>query len=87
MPYSIKFSPHAAKQFAKLDKGTQRQVSNYLDKIQDVESPYDLGKSLMGNLSGLWRYRVGKYRIICEIRDNELIIEVITIAKRDTVYK
>lgn len=83
MSYSIKFSPHAAKQFNKLEKQAQRTIINYLDKIINAKSPYDFGKSLTGNLSGLWRYRVGKYRIICEIHDGKLLIEVITVDKRD----
>ena len=84
--YSIKFSPHAAKQFKKLDRQTQKSISHYLDKILATDNPYNFGKALTSNLSGLWRYRVDKYRIICEIRDNMLIIEIITIEKRDKVY-
>jgi len=41
---------------------------------------------LLNNFSGKWRYRVGKYRIICNVKNNELIIEVLKIEKRDKVY-
>lgn len=84
--WSIKFSPYAAKQFSKIDKQTQRSISKYLDKILSEGNPYNFGKSLTGNLADLWRYRVGKYRIICKIHNNELIIEVIEVGKRDKIY-
>ncbi len=87
MIYSIKFSPHAAKQFGKFDKQTQRSISSYLDKIIAADNPCDFGKVLTGDKAGLWRYRVGKYRIICKIHEKELVIEVITVNKCDKVYK
>ena len=87
-PYwRIVFSKPAAKQFAKLDKQTQKAIARYLDKIQQSSTPTQFGKSLTGSLASYWRYRVGKYRIICDIHDHTLIIEVITINKRDKVYK
>ena len=86
MPYNIKFSPQATKQFSKLDKQSKQAIAKYLDKILEAGSLYDFGKPLASNLSGLWRYRVSKYRVICDIHNDELIIEVITLGKRDKVY-
>ena len=71
-----------------LDKQAQKHIYNYLkDTILNAESPKDFGKPL-GNLkAGLWRYRVDKYRIICQIQDKEMLILVVKIGKRDKVYE
>ena len=86
MVWKIVFTRKAEKEFSKLDRQTQKSINRYLDNILEVDDPYRFGKSLTGKLSGFWRYRVGKYRIICDIQDQELIVELITIAKRDKVY-
>lgn len=77
----------ADKQFARLDSQTQQQILHYVAKLEVAENPIIFAKPLTGSLAGLWRYRVGKYRLICELRKNILTIEVITIDKRDTVYR
>jgi len=46
-----------------------------------------LGKALRGNKKGLWRYRVDKFRIICKLEEDKLVILVVKIAKRDVVYE
>jgi mRNA interferase RelE/StbE len=56
------------------------------NKITNLKNPRDFGKSLQGDLSDLWRYRVGDYRIICEIKDEELIILVVAIGHRSKIY-
>ncbi|MCC6581969.1 MAG: type II toxin-antitoxin system RelE/ParE family toxin [Phycisphaeraceae bacterium] len=84
--WRIEFTAKAGKQFGKLDKQTQRDIVAYLDKILESEDPLSFGKPLVGDLSGFWRYRVGKYRLICEIMKKVLVIEVISIGKRDKVY-
>lgn len=57
-----------------------------MSDLHAAQDPYCSGNALSGNLSGLWRHRVGKYRLICEIREGELIVEIITLGKRDSVY-
>ena len=52
-----------------------------------MEDPRSTGKALAGNLAGLWRYRVGDYRIVCDIEDEVLLILVIDVAHRSKVYK
>jgi mRNA interferase RelE/StbE len=85
--WRVYFSPHAEKQFAKLDPQTQRLIRDFLrHRVLASGDPLQFGKSLTGSLSGIWRYRVGKYRILCDVQRQEMTIEVITIAKRDTVY-
>ena len=87
MSWRILFSPIAAKQLRKLDRQSQLLIGRYLKRIEQSDSPYDFGKSLVGDKTGIWRYRVGKFRILCDIRETELIVEIITIDKRDKVYR
>ncbi|WP_315601479.1 type II toxin-antitoxin system RelE/ParE family toxin [Treponema socranskii] len=75
------------KQLKKLDAAISKRVLDYLEQIELLDNPRSRGKALTSNLSGLWRYRVGDYRILCRIRDDKLIITVIEIAHRSTVYR
>jgi mRNA interferase RelE/StbE len=84
--WRIEFTTKADKQFSKLDRQTQHEIIKYLDQIQKSQDAYSFGKALVGDLSGFWRYRVGKYRLICELQKDVLVIEIISIAKRDKVY-
>ncbi len=86
MKWAIEFTEKANKQFTKLDKQTQGLIADYIDHLKASPDPRAYGKPLVGELKGLWRYRVGKYRIICDIIDRRLVIEVIKIGKRDKVY-
>ena len=84
--WRIEFTAKAAKQFDKLDSQTQQAISRYLDRVLEAKDPTAFGNALVGDLSGFWRYRVGKYRLICEIQKRVLLIEIISIGKRDSVY-
>ena len=75
------------KQLKKLDAAIAKRVLDYLERVELLENPRSRGKALTSNLSGLWRYRVGDYRILCRIHDNKLIITVIEIGHRSTVYQ
>ncbi len=87
MPWRFEISKNAQKQFTKLDAVTQHALVTYMTRLKNMEDPTLSGTMLTGKFAGLWRYRVGKYRLICELRKNILTIEVITIDKRDTVYR
>ena len=82
----IEYAPAASKQFTQLDKPIQRPIKKYMSEIAILDNPRARGKELTSNLSGLWRYRVGDYRILCRIRDDKLIITVIEIEHRSMVY-
>ena len=75
------------KQLKKLDAAISKRVLDYLEQVELLDNPRSRGKALTSNLTGLWRYRVSDYRILCHIRDDELIITVIEIAHRSTVYR
>ena len=88
MRYSINTSARFDKEFKKLDRYTQLMIKSWITKnIVDTDNPRIHGKALVGNKSGYWRYRIGDYRLICEIIDNELIILALSIGHRREVYK
>lgn len=76
MAWRIDFTRNADKAMRKLDKGVAARVFDELDEIAKLEDPRSRGKALTGNLSGVWRYRVGDYRILCDINDGRLVILV-----------
>ncbi len=84
---TVCFSEKAKKQIDKLDSSISVQIESYLRSIEGLDNPRDRGKSLTGNKTGLWRYRVGDYRIICHIEDSLLLVLVIDIDHRSSVYK
>lgn len=85
--WKIEFGSEAAKEFSKLSKDSQRLIQTYLNKVLKLKHPKDLGKVLRHNLKGCWRYRVDKFRVICEIQEDKLVILVIRIGKRDKIYE
>jgi mRNA interferase RelE/StbE len=76
------------KSLKKLDKGTAKILLSYIEKhlINSVD-PRSSGKALKGEYSGLWRYRIGNYRIIVEIIDDKLIIKLLKLSHRKDIYK
>lgn len=87
MSYKVKLSPKAQKQLRKLDKGTAGLIVKYLyANIDGVDNPRSKGKALVGNHAGQWRYRVGDYRVICEIVDEELVVLAVTVGHRRDIY-
>ena len=88
MAWTIRFSSSAKTSLAKIDKPEARRIMLFLrERIEPIENPRSLGKALSGRLGTLWRYRIENYRLICDIRDQELIILVIRIGNRKDVYQ
>jgi len=88
LAWTIKYTDTALVQLRKLDKQTARRIINYMDEqVAALEDPRAKGKALVGPLGGLWRYRVGDYRIICDIHDDELHILVVKMGNRKDVYR
>ena len=87
MTYSVRLSKKVQKQLRKLDNATSTLILRYLNThIEGIENPRSKGKGLVGNHSGKWRYRVGDYRVVCEIIDDELIVLAISVGHRKDVY-
>ena len=88
MAWKINFNSIARKELLKLDPHSQKIIINYLtENILTCLHPKTLGKALTGDLKKLWRYRVGKFRIICEINDAEFTILLLKIDKRAEIYR
>lgn len=65
----------------------QRRILSYLEeRIAQAENPRDFGEGLTSSFAGLWRYRVGDYRIVCRIEDDRLVVFVVRIGHRRDVY-
>lgn len=89
MAWQIEFSPAADKALTKLSVDTQKRIVRFLrERVANMDDPRSTGKSLVGpTLSGLWRYRVGDYRIFCHIEDEKICIVVVAIGHRREVYR
>jgi mRNA interferase RelE/StbE len=86
--WTIEYTRTAETQLRKLDKQVARRILDYLDdKIAPLDNPRARGKALSGRLGELWRYRVGDYRVICEIQDSVMLILVVEAGHRKQVYK
>lgn len=86
MGYSVRLHEHALKQLERLDRSVARRIVDYLDDVAALENPRDRGKSLTGDRVGIWRYRVGDYRVLCEIRDAGLLILALEVGHRRSIY-
>ena len=83
MAWTIDYAETAKKQLRKLDQQAARRILDYLDeRIANAQNPRDTGKALTGPLGNFWRYRVGEYRIICDIQDGRLRVLVVQIGNR-----
>jgi mRNA interferase RelE/StbE len=85
--WTIKLNQSAAKALKLLNNQSKRRLESFIDNLTTIDNPRSKGKSLKGNLKGLWRYRVGDYRLICQIKDKELIILIVEIDHRKDIYK
>jgi mRNA interferase RelE/StbE len=87
LAWTVEFLASAKKSFKKLDRPWQQAILDYLEnEISVLDDPRSRGKALTGEKRGLWRYRVGDYRIICDIEDSRLTILAVAIGHRREVY-
>lgn len=88
MAWIIEYTQTAKEQLRKLDKPVAKRILNYIDeRLAPLEDPRELGKALTGSLGGLWRYRVGDFRIVCEIQDEKLRVLVVRVGNRANIYR
>lgn len=86
--YQLKILESVEKELKKLDKQTVRIIKNWIVKnLVCVENPMVKGRALKGNLEGIWRYRVGDYRLFARIEDDTMIIFLIDIGHRREIYR
>ena len=85
--YTVEFTERAKKQLKKLDKHISALIIGWIEKnLIECSNPRIYGKGLVGNMSGEWRYRIGDYRIIAEIQEEKIVILVLDIGHRKSIY-
>jgi len=88
MTYELKYSKKADRQLDKIDATQSRIITLWLLKnIHGCSNPRAYGKALSADHKGKWRYRIGQYRILVEIKDEELIVLALEIGHRSKVYR
>jgi len=85
LTWAVRFTAAAEKQLSKLDRPVQRRILKFLEEIAQGD-PRDKGKAMQGDAHA-WRYRVGDYRIVCDLVDLELVVYVIRVGHRGEVYR
>ena len=88
MAWRIEFVPAAAKELKKLSTAeAARIIATLEDRIAQLDDPRTLGSALTGDLGGLWRWRIGDYRVVARIEDERITILIVRVAHRRTVYR
>ena len=88
MSFHVAYSERSVRELKKLDRYTRRMIYAWIDKnLEGCENPRAHGKALQANLKGLWRYRIGDYRLLCSIEDDRMVILALTIGHRREIYE
>ena len=88
MDWTVEYAEIARKQLRKLDKSLAQRIVDFMDeRVAATGDPRRVGKALKGPLGDLWSYRVGDFRILCDIQDGKLIVLVLQIGNRREVYR
>ena len=87
MAWVVRLSREAEKTLGRLDKSARTRIVDFLSALSSTSSPRERGAALTGQFSGYWRYRVGDYRLICDLRDGELVVLVLKVGHRREVYR
>jgi len=89
LAYEIEFDPEAVKDLKKLDRPVQQRIVGFLrERVAKLDDPRQIGEALAGaKLGNYWKYRVGDWRIVCDIQDRRIIVRVLRIGNRREVYR
>lgn len=88
MTWKVEFDDRALKELRKLDLQVQRQILRFLrQRVATPDNPKRFGKPLSGDRLGLWRYRIGSYRLICRIEENRIVVLVLGVGHRKDVHR
>ena len=84
--WSVELTPRAEKALKRLDHSVRKRVVDKLQEIQGSDDPRDVLKPMRGPLTGMFRLRVGDYRVIIDIQDERCVILALDVGHRSTVY-
>lgn len=88
MKYQVLYTKKAIKQLSKIDVNQRNIILAWIEKnLVGIDNPKIHGKALKGNLRNYWRYKIGDYRIITEINNDEIKIIVVGIGHRKDIYE
>jgi len=89
MAWKIEFLPEAEKDLTKIGRPVVQRILSFLyDRIRILEDPRRIGEALKGpKLGKYWKYRIGDYRIICQIKETEITILVLRVGHRKKIYR
>jgi mRNA interferase RelE/StbE len=89
LAFEIEFDPEAVKDLKKLDRPIQERLVAFLkQRVATLDNPRDIGEALAGGkLGAYWKYRVGDWRIICDVQDRRIVVRVLRIGNRRDVYR
>ena len=89
MAWLVEFDPDAVKDLKKLDKQIQARSFDFLrERLARLDNPRELGEALAGSkLGNYWKYRVGDWRIICDLQDQRIVVRVLRVGNRREVYR
>lgn len=89
MAWQIEFDPDAVKDLKKLDRVVQTRIIDFLKtRLAPMDNPRAIGEALAGNkLGNYWKYRVGDWRIICDLQDGRIVVRVLRVGNRREVYR
>jgi mRNA interferase RelE/StbE len=87
LAWTVSITPEAQRQLQRLDRPVTERIGKFIDqRLVGIEKPQSIGHALTGDHRGRWTYRVGDYRLICEFRNEELVVVVVKIGHRRSVY-
>ena len=88
MAWTVAFIPEAARQRTKLDRTAAGRITRYLQElVSSCSLPRQKGKALTAKLSGLWRYQVGDYRVICQTEEDRIVVLVVGLSHRSDAHR
>ena len=89
LAWIVEFDPDAVKDLKKLAQQVQRRILEFLHaRLSPMENPCAVGEALAGSeLRNYWKYRVGDWRIICDIQDKRIVVRVLRVGNRREVYR
>jgi len=88
LAWTVEITDVAERQLQKLDRPVQKRILDWLDdRIEGCKNPRHFGEPLRGDRAGFWRYRVGDYRVLCDIQEEKIIVLVLAVGHRRDVYR
>lgn len=87
MSWDYRIEPSALRDLRRLGPSAAVLIRDYLEhRVRGTSDPRKFGKPLRGDFKGFWRYRVQDYRLVCKIEDSVLIVIVVAVGHRSSIY-